>query len=183
MYAEMRKLAVFGAIVAATLLCFYEAAHADDSSERAYILKAAFVYNFGKFVDWPASAFASDTSPLKVCVHGQAAHAGMAAVLRDKSVAARPIVVIDTPGADAVSACHIVFFADDRESHREALKAYVAAGALTVGDSDDFIRTGGMVGLVTVENKIRFEVNLATCRRAGLRISASLLRLAKTVVE
>ncbi len=67
--------------------------------------------------------------------------------------------------------------------HREALKAFVAAGALTVGDSDDFIRTGGMVGLITVENKIRFEVNLATCRRAGLRISASLLRLAKTVVE
>lgn len=183
MHVTLAKLVAIGAMIAAAVVCNAAISRADAPSEREYILKAAFVYNFGKFVDWPPAAFASDRAPLVVCVHGERAFKGMAATLRTKSVNDRPIAVVDAHSGDAQLPCNIVFFGDDDDPHLDALRAGTVPGVLTVGDSDDFIRAGGMVGLITVENKIRFEVNLAACRQAGLRISATLLRLAKTVLE
>lgn len=169
-------------IIVVIVFCIPLASKAAKPAEREYVLKAAFVYNFGKFVDWPSSAFATEQSPLTVCVHGRDALVGMAATLRSKTINGRPIAVVDAHGAGTGRTCHIVYFGDE-DPHPEVLHHNSDAGVLTVADSDDFIRAGGMVGLLTVDNKIRFEINLAACRRAGLRISATLLRLARTVVE
>lgn len=160
-----------------------QAGRADSESAREYLLKAAFVYNFAKFVDWPATAFATERSPLVMCIHGHEAFAQFAAAMQGKSIAERPVEVFDAHRSGAPASCHIAFVDGDDNADARDLAHIEAAGGLSVSDARNFVRDGGMVGLITVDNKMRFEVNLSASRKAGIRINAALLRLAKTVIE
>lgn len=157
-------------------------AEAQSAKDRELLLKAAFLHNFAKFVEWPPEAFTSPSSPLTVCVRSDDAFAVMAQAMNGKTVGERPLSVIDSRQSAAPASCHITFIsADELESSYAAhlKKPY----SLTVSDRERFARTGGMVGLVIVENKIRFEVNLLATRAARLRIQPGLLRLAADVIE
>lgn len=147
-----------------------------------YEVKAAMLFNFSKFVEWPAAKL--DRSPrFVVGVLGQDPMGqDLDRVLRDKSVAGKPVVVRRFERAEGTEACHILFVSAAESKKLPEIAASLEKGAvLTVGDSERFARSGGAVGFVIQDNRVRFEVNLSAAKRAGLTVSSKLLRLATVV--
>ena len=139
-----------------------------------YRVKAAFLYNFARFVEWPATMAAG---PLTLCVAGRnpfgdALEATLGgARIRGRAVTSRVITEPD-------SSCHIVFVPEGTGA-----AAYLRnrqAPTLTVGESDDFIAMGGIVNFIREGGNVRFEIDAMAADRAGLRISSRMLRLART---
>jgi len=148
------------------------AAQAEVSTE--YRVKAAFLYNFVKFVEWPAPAA---SGPLTICAAGRNPFGTVLAdTVRGELVNGRPLQarVILSPDAG----CHVVFVA-----RGAATSAYLNAArnrpVLTVGESDGFIEQGGIANFYIDRGNVRFEINPEAAQRADLRISARLLQLAR----
>ena len=158
-------------------------ARAEPRAAAADEVKAAFLYNFGKFVVWPGS------SPLVegIFVIGVLGDASMAEVLdrtvRDKQVQERRIAVRRLRSAKEASGCQILFIgAAERDHLGDILGALDRRSVLTVSDIDEFVDKGGMISLLLDQNKVRFEINLGVVDRAGLKMSSQLLKLARRVI-
>jgi len=151
-----------------------------QSSE--YAVKAAFIYNFAQFVDWPPEAFSAPDGPLVIAtVGGDPFHRGLERAVNGKRVQDHPLVVRHLSADEPITGCHIVFVAgnDDRRV-QTVLAATRGKPALTVGDgSERFLQWGGVVRFYLENNKVRFEVNVKAAEQAGLKISAKLLKLAR----
>ena len=152
-----------------------------------YEVKAAFLYNFGRFVEWPA-AEAADTparEPFVIGVLGEDQFDGLLErMLRGKTVRDRPVVVKHFARVTDLDGTDVLFVAPSQQARLEAALAAAAAKrprTLTVGEGDDFTRRGGMIAFVVRDRKVRFEVNLAEAERSGLKISSELLKLAVLV--
>ena len=147
-----------------------------------YSIKAAFLFNFARFVEWPSEMMAR-SSALNLCVFGHDPfHGELERVIREKTISNRPLVGrrISAPG-DA-RACHIVFVsAADKAKVREVLTAVRDTSCLTVGEDAEFARSGGMITFVIEDDKIRFDINLGSAEAARLKISAKVLSVARTV--
>ena len=155
-----------------------------SSANGEYELKAAFLFHFAQFVEWPADAFQNPASPFTYCTVGEDPfHGALNESLRGKSIATRRLEVRHVKQAEEVAGCQIMFIAAG-EKKRTAEVMAKAAGhpILIVGENEGFIQNGGMIGFCLEENKIRFEINLEAVERANLKISARLLALAKTVL-
>jgi hypothetical protein len=154
------------------------------SAPGEYQVKGAFLYNFAKFVEWPAPALAGRDA-FVICVLGSGQEAReLSAVIEGKSVRGKPVVVQAPGAADDAGACHILFVAGSRElSAEDVARAVGRAHVLTVGESERFARDGGMVNFVNEERKLRFEINKRRAEDAGLAISSHLLKLAQSVYE
>ncbi len=146
-------------------------------------VKAAFVFNFAKFVDWPARRFASTNTPLSIGVLAPSnMGAALTEVIQGRNINGRPLVVrvVDTP--DAASTVHVlVCVASDDSKLGQLLPVLIEAGVLTVGETDLFTQHDGMIRFVTEGDRVRFEVNVAAAEKAGLHVSAQLQKLAKSV--
>lgn len=161
--------------LAALLAC--APAFADPS---AAAIKAAFVYNFAKFVEWPAAAFNEPRSPLELCVSGPALE-GRLQQLEGREAQGHPIRVRILAGGD-VQGCHILVLGDLPAGDRnQLLQASGRGSILTIGDSGSFTREGGMIGLFVAANRVQFSVNLGAAQGAGLKLSARMLQLAYSV--
>jgi hypothetical protein len=139
-----------------------------------YRVKAAYLNNFLKFVEWPA---VPGDGPVTICVAGRNPFGGaLAATIDGEQVAGRPVTArtITTPGPG----CHLLFVPEGAPA-ADYLRAAQGSPTLTVGESPDFIRRGGMINFVREGPNIRFEIDAAAAERAGLRISSRLLRLAR----
>lgn len=162
----------------AALLLPGSLAHGDNS---AAAIKAAFVYNFAKFVEWPAGAFADEHAPLELCLSG-APLEGRLQALEGREAQGHPIRIRALAGREAPQGCHILVLGELGASDRaQLLQASGRAPTLTIGDYGDFPRDGGMIGLFVAANRVQFSVNLAAAQGAGLRLSARLLQLAHSV--
>jgi YfiR/HmsC-like len=168
---------VFAGVVAG-LLSVPWLARADPPSE--YHLKAAFVYNFAKFVEWPASAFDSSQAPMHLCIAGTDPFGPILTSVEHKTAQGHELVLKRVP-PDPLGACHIVFVSGSKEQVTRVLSAAADMKVLTVSDVEDFAGLGGMIGLVTNDNKIQFDINLDAAQRAELRLSPQLLKLARSV--
>lgn len=155
-------------------------AGAADSAPE-YQLKAAYLYNFAKFTEWPAGTLGG-AGPVTLCVAGRDPFGDALTGLETKTVQSRPVRVRRNVRPDDVRGCQIVFVTegDDRRM-QEMVHAAEVAAALTVSDVDGFVDQGGMIGLATRDNRILFDVNLDAAHRAGLRMSSQMLKLARTV--
>jgi len=152
------------------------------NNESEYRLKAAFLYNFAKFVEWPPEAFANEEAPLLICIAGANPFGDALDTLSGKTVASHPVEVRHIPTATGLEPCHVVFIGRAEQGRFQALLAKLNhLPILTVSDIDDFARAGGMIGLVEAEQRIRFAVNLTVARQADLKLSSQLLKLAITV--
>ncbi len=170
----MLLLAAFAAVVTPRAL--------GQSAVREDEAKAAFIYNFAKFVEWPDEALASGGT-FVVGVAGDDAFAAVVErVLRGKLVRDRPLAVRRVARAGDLDGCHVVFVGDGRPL-AEVLHALDARPVLTVGGRDEFAPNGGMIGFLIQNDKLRFEVNLDAAERANLRISSQLLKLATRVIR
>lgn len=143
-----------------------------------YRVKAAFLYNFTKFVEWPDNAAADRPFVLGVCGPG-----ALVDELRDalagRSVRSRPLRVaaVRTP-ADARAVDLLFVSAQGEDAVEDLLAAVRASPVLTVGESDRFAGAGGIITFLTVDGRVRFAIDRAAGERARLRISAQLLKLA-----
>lgn len=143
-----------------------------------YYVKAAFLFNFAKFVDWPAGAFKTPTDPIVICIAGESEIATpLEELVKGKLVGSRPVVV--QRGIRQGSECHIAFIGSSKR--RPLTEEMKAAGVLTVGEADWFLAEGGMVTLKLEAGRVRLEINLGAAQRAGLQISSKLLSLARVV--
>jgi YfiR/HmsC-like len=154
-----------------------------DTASLEYEVKAAYLLNFTRFVEWPPSAFERDDSPLVICVIGQDPfHTILERTVEGGVSNGHPIRIQRAPHAADSRGCHVAFIAPVPGD--PAVPAFNDAGeppVLTVGESRGFARNGGMIGLVVVNATVRFEVNLDAIRRAGLRVSSRLVALATRV--
>ena len=145
-------------------------------------LKAAFLYNFARFTEWPEAAF--DTQgELRVQVIGHDPFNGaLDRLLGGKRVHDRRISVVYTAGVTPAETGHVVFVAASERSRLDAiLGALEGENVLTVSDIDDFAERGGMIGLVSDKDSLRFVVNRTAASRARLQVSSRLLSLATSV--
>jgi hypothetical protein len=162
------------------LISFWAAAFGDEFQEDQ--VKVAFLYNFSKFIEWPADAFKSDTTPIGIYVLGVDPLGPVLDALREKTVKGRRIVIRRISRLENLDECHILFISGSERGNVKSLLAFLKNHPiLTVSDIDRFAPQGGMIGLVNVEEKINFEVNLDTVYHSRLKFSAQLLKLAKIV--
>jgi len=148
-----------------------------------YPVKLAFLYNFTKFVEWPDDSYRSPGSPLVICIVGNDPFSpDIEGELRTRMVGAHPIEVRSLRTSDILSVCHMVFVpvtAEDQAT--KVVRGLNGSSTLTVGETEGFAVRGGIINLTTEGSKLHFEVNLLAADRAGLKISAKMLALAKIV--
>lgn len=154
---------------------------ADDAAhEREYLIKAAFLYNFARFTEWPDSAFAADG--LRVCVLGHDPFGTTLDSIAGKTIRGREVRVERLTDAAAAKRCQVLFVgASEGARLAEVIGAIKELPILTIADMPDFAKSGGIINLKTVANKIRFEINISAAERAGLKFSSKVLRLADLV--
>lgn len=146
-------------------------------------VKAAFLFNFVRYVEWPESAFASPDAAIRICLIGDGGFAEvLTAAVSGRTLGARAVEVAPLVSIDEAADCHLLFFEEDAVARGADVAERVGDRAVfTVSDRAGFAREGGIANFILVDQKIRFEINQNAARHAGLKISSSLLRLAKLV--
>jgi hypothetical protein len=147
-------------------------------------VKAAFLFHFAQFVDWPAETFKDASSPLTYCTEGEDPFRGaLEASLSGKMINGRAARVVHIKQGEEIVGCQVLFVGLSQKRLVSATVESVGASPiLTVGETENFAKEGGMIGFLLEENKVRFEINLEAAERAKLKISARLLALAKKVM-
>jgi hypothetical protein len=179
---ERCALALLACLVLAGAGCWSSAGAAPEASSE-YQVKAAFIYNFLKFVDWPADGLSSSTT---IClgVLGRDPFDDALGMMKGKSAKGRKVVVVHFRSIEEVKGCDLLFVCASEKGHlAQILKSARNTRMLTVADQGGFCESGGMINLVFIKNRVGFEVNVAAATRARLRISSQLLKLARNVSE
>ena len=145
-----------------------------------YEVKAAFVYNFAKFVDWPAAAFSDPAAPLTVCVLGADPFGAILdETVKGEQLERHPLAVARYRDAPPPGACHLLFVSASEERRYAALLAAVdGRRTLTVGDTISFLDAGGYLAFFLDNGRVRFAVNSELAGSSGLKVSSKLLRVA-----
>lgn len=156
---------------------------AQTKAPTEYQVKAAFLYNFAKFVDWPPSAFSDAKQPLDICVYG---HDPFGTAPEDallaKTIGERRVSLGRAMQFQDLVGCHVVFVsASAHESAAELANRLKGRAVLLVGESEGFAASGGVIQFTIEDNRAHFVINPDAADRAGLRISSKLLALAKIV--
>jgi hypothetical protein len=156
-----------------------------STHDLEYRVKAAFLFNFTRFVDWPPDAYASTESPLEICIigndpFGQNLDEAMAGKLVDR----HPLKARRIRQPSEAETCEILFVSTSEQARqRELISALNGHPILTVGETPDFIQDGGMVRFLLVDGKIRFIINQRMVELAKLTVSSKLLSVAHSVVR
>jgi hypothetical protein len=146
-------------------------------------VKAMFVYNFLKFVEWPVYASVDAKDPFIVLIIGEGATADATErFLESKTIGERPLIVRRIRWDESLAGVRAAFVVerDAKKLHR-ILDAAAAAGVLTIGEGEGFTTSGGVIGLLVEDRKVRFDVDTAAAQTAGLRVSSKLLALTRVV--
>ena len=157
-----------------------------DSSE--YLIKAGFIYNFAKFVEWPTTAFAQPDSPIIIGILGTDPFGQLIdRIVENKKIGARGFVVKRLKwGTDLkdLKECKILFVGASERAHIDELMQIVKTlPILTVGETPGFAERGGVIRFVLEDNRVRFEINVEAAHQADLTISSRLLTLARIIQQ
>ena len=150
-----------------------------------YEVKAAFLLNFAKFVEFPVDAFARPDDPIVISVIGQDPFGpALGDQVSSKSVNGRSFVIVRQKNGRSVPPCHILFVSQSESRNLpQIIEQLRGRSVLTVGDTDDFARAGGMIRLFLEDDRVKMEINAHAAERAGLKISSKLLALARLVSD
>ncbi len=148
-------------------------------------IKAAFLFNFTKFVEWPPEAFATPDSPIILGVIGENSVTGLLTqTAAGKTVNGRTVVVRAVSGSQEYRACHVLFVSASEQKHMaHILEEIKETPVLVVGEMTGFAEAGGGINFVVEGNKVRLEINLDAAARAHLKISAKVIAVARLVTE
>jgi hypothetical protein len=178
---QIRKRASPTAVLV-TALCLYcslGSAAADKQPSLEYQVKAAFLLNFTKFIEWPPSALPPN-APFSICILGGDPFGGaLDRIVEGETVNGRKLAVERIQRQQSHS-CQIVFVDRSQKDMSKVLTGF-GRGVLTVGEGIDFIRDGGMIAFVIENRRVRFDVNMPAAANVGLRISSKLLNVARSV--
>lgn len=157
--------------------------HGQANGLSEYDVKAAFLLNFAKFVQWPPEAFQNEQSPLLLCIAGEDPFGpALNEIVRGKAISSHPFLVRRTNNLDDLKACQIVYIGgSDNKRLAEILRHLKGSSALAIGESRDFTGLGGGIQFYLENNKVRFSINVDAVQRAHLTVSSKLLALAKIV--
>jgi hypothetical protein len=157
---------------------------AESNGTSEYDVKAAFLFHFAQFVEWPTEAFKDAASPLTYCTVGEDPFRGVLdESVKGKHAGNHELRVRHLKEREQVEGCQVLFLAAaQRGQEREQLARANGRPVLTVGETEHFAQQGGIIGFCLEEKKVRFEINLDAAGVAQLKISAKLLTLAKTVL-
>jgi len=149
-----------------------------------YKIKAALVYNFARFTEWPEASFEETEGAIRIVYYGDESLREAFASVAGRTIGDRPIEVTHAARPADVGDCHLLFLArTEREDWQQVLAAVDGNPVLTVGEMNGFLESGGVVNLHTRRSKLRFQVNLDRAREQDLRLSSQLLVLASKVID
>ena len=173
-------------IAAAVLLCFFSAAVAakcQDGGFTEYHVKALFLFNFAKYVQWPEQAFSDTNAPITIGIVGEDKFGDdLPNAVEGKTVGGRSFAIKHLSANDNPQGCQILFISDSESSQvGDILQKVGALPILTVGEDKSFSRSGGIINFILKDGNVRLEINLDSASRAGLKISSKLLAVADTV--
>lgn len=169
------------ALLLAASLGFVAPAKPQQGKPQEYTVKAVYLYNFGRFVEWPADSLKSPS--FSICILGQDPFGPtLDSTLAGESINDRKLFAKRIASPRDALACQILFISDSETARlKEILLAVQKSPVLTVSDVPNFAATGGMIQFVVTENKVRFSVNLSAAEKAGLTLSSQLLKVAMDV--
>jgi len=158
-------------------------ATAGQTSPTEYDVKAAYLFNFGKFVKWPAAKQARRGEPFNICVLGQDRFGGaLERVTSGEAINGSPVGIRRLTTPEEAASCQIVFVDKSEERRMPMLLPQLErANVLTVSDMPGFSDHGGMIQFLLAGDRVRFEVNLSAAEKAGLSLSSDLLKVAAKV--
>ena len=179
MRSPRRVLWAMGVVV-----LFLSGTRAQSPTAGEYQVKAAFLFNFAKFVEWPASSFSDASAPLRICVLGRDPFGEeLRNITKEKTVNGRKLEVSQVFDLQGARTCQILFIASSETARLKQIFASLrGTDALTVGDTKGFVEQGGMINFVLENSRVQFEVNRKAAEQGGLKISSKLLSVAKLVV-
>lgn len=185
-------------------LCLTIPVMADSMDGREYKVKAAFLYNFINFVDWPEAKIAGDNQPITIGIIGSRDFLKAFEPVKHRRVKGREIIIKyfssyeklknsqDTDKAqwnkkmETLKSCHVLLLCNcgfgPIENSDRIIRALKGSPVLTVSETGDFLESGGMINFLMEGDKVRFEINNTAARQAKLQIRSKLLRLAKRVI-
>ena len=184
------------------LLTATQSAPADDTIVPEYQIKAAFLYNFLKFVEWPKAKIGESNEPIIVSTIGQDVFQDAFDSIKNKTLEGRKIVIKKFEGIEelqkadskkkyrqhsqieAIRKSHLLFICPSEKIYiADILKSVKGHNILTVADTQSFLEAGGIINLMMEEKKVRFEINMVSAKEADIQIRSQLLRLAKKVIQ
>jgi hypothetical protein len=169
-----------GFVVVVSLACSHARVVAQVVANE-YREKAAFLYQFPQFVEWPTATW-RDLRAVQLCVvEPDPFGSELGRLLRGELLRGRPFAVKEIFGSDEVDGCHVLFVSLRSGDPSGLLRATSGRPVLTIGESESFLEGGGIILMRIVDGKVRFEVHAANAQKAGLRISSQLLRVALVV--
>ena len=157
-------------------------AQAQGVAEEELLLKAAFIYNFAKFTRWPDNSWSDESQPLSLCTVGEDHLTAELERLSGRTIQGRTVALGPQQGSGGWENCQLLYIAHSEKSrYRTLIESLRGKPVLTVSDIHGFGRSGGTIELYRDGEKIRFLINLAVAREAGLEISSRLLSLAEVI--
>lgn len=179
-----RATKILPAAATAFLALLLSRAESVAEGPTEYEVKAAFLYNFAKFVEWPAATFSRTGGSVVLCVLGPNPFGPtLERIAREQKVQGRPMVIKRAQTAAELGPCHLLYGPqpDDSGQLAEAIRAVSVPGRLVVGEGEQFAAQGGGIGFFLEQRRVRFAINLAATDRAGLKVSSKLLKIAKVI--
>jgi len=173
-------LALGGALLAGVLR---PGAGAEATGFSEFEIKAAWLFNFARFVEWPTNSFTNHSSPLIVGVVGKDPFGKeLDKAFVGRTVRSRPFLLRRNVSEADLATCHLVYVcSSERRKLRELLEKARGAAVLTVGEGEEFLDQGGIISFVIKDNAVRFGINVRPAQQAGLKLDANLLKVAVSV--
>lgn len=177
------RIRVFHLTLLLSLIFFCSGAQAAKIAEENEV-KAAFIFNFLKFVEWPKEAFFKSKSQLKICLVEESELCEKVTLI-DGKMAGQRLIKVEKPGEKSLcSDCQVLVICSGKADRiKRHLERFKGRPVLTIGDSENFTQLGGMIGLTKISGKVRFLINLKEAEASGLKISSQLLKLAVEVIR
>jgi hypothetical protein len=150
-------------------------------TELEYEVKAAFLLNFAKFVEWPSTAFADSDSPVAICILGKDPFGRtIDDLVQGEAANGRKLIVRRMSQLPAAKACQVVFAEEPAKEVTKTLNG-LGRGVLTVGEGGSFLRNGGIIAFTIENRRVRFDINQTAAERAELKLSSKLLSVARSI--
>ena len=187
------KIRAYILVVVVLVLFIGSQARADPTASEEYQVKAAFLYNFVNFVDWPKEKVTDSNELITIGIIGSDPFGQAFEPLKNKQAKDKKVLIkqfvslkeskLSSNQAEAVRKCHLLFVcSSEKEQLKEIINLVQGHSVLIVGDMDGFLESGGIVNFVIEDKKVHFEINNNAAKQSKLNIRSKLLRLAKRVI-
>lgn len=147
-----------------------------------YQVKAAFLLNFTKFIDWPPGALSDPNGPFTICLLGDDPFGPVLDQMVEGEKVGNHKVAVERLQSKPSSGCQVLFVSSSEKDIPDILGT-IAPGVLTVGDKESFVREGGIIGFVLDHRRVRFDISQSAAAKASLKLSSKLLSVARTVAN